>query len=291
MERTSQIRLAACVALSSLFLLSSCAKSEIPEFDPAFDSVRFPLRTAENSEPAGYNDVDRLFVLSHSFVLTPDAPSAEVELPVMLIGKASSADRQISAVPAEGSTAVQGTDFEILDARIPAGAIQGAIKLKLINSDRLTKEDLRLYLQLEASDDFQKAPADFARALILFGRSVPAPTFPDHIETYNKLIAGTPNARSSSMDYYSPAAMMAIVQALKWTDWDDQEKWGTDYNGENYGSYKYLPRYSYITRGDRYKAFVLTIKDYIAQYNVEHPGAPLVHDAGLLKGSPVEVRE
>lgn len=209
----------------------------------------------------------------------------------MLVGKTTEADRAIKVSVNKESTAAQGTDFEVVEGKIPAGKFQGYIKVKLLNTEKLKSGDLRVYLDLEENELFRKAPVDFGRALILFGINVPAPSYPAHIQSYNRLISGTSSANSTSMDYYSPKAMSVIVQALGWTDWDDAEKWGPYANGESLGSYKYLPRYAVINKNEQYKAYALKIRDYITKYNAEHPDKPLLHDAGALNGKPITARE
>ncbi len=73
-----------------------------------------------------------------------------IELSIKTMGRTSDVDRAVEVVTVTtgvrdggvqelGTTAVEGTDFEIVEAVIPAGKIDGVIKVKLINTDHLTQ--------------------------------------------------------------------------------------------------------------------------------------------------------
>lgn len=278
------------VLLLLVFSISGCKKSEIPEFDKAYSSVRFPVESHDNKEPAGYNDVDKLFVVSHSFVAMPDSPYFHVDIPVMLVGPTEDRDRIIPVEVLKDETTATAEEYQIVSAIMKAKEYQGKIRVKLVNVPRLKEEDLRIRLRLGSNDFFSGSVKNYGDAIVYFGTKVPAPTFTEHIYTYNRLIKGDENSYSSSLDYYSPEAMLVIVRALKWTDWDSKEVHGNDYNGDKYGKYKYLPRYGYVSQNNRALAIVKILEEYIQKYNREHPDAPLVHDDGKLKGQKIEAR-
>lgn len=96
---------------------------------------------------------------------------------------------------------------------------------------------------------------------------------------------------STSKACYSPNAMRAIVGATGWDDWDSYEVHGAKYNNPTkYKSYKYLPLYTWIYADNSYKGYAAKLKDWLKAYEESH-GAPLLHDAGSLKGKPVQARE
>ncbi len=275
------------VLLVSTMSIQGCKKSEIPEFNNQYASIRFPFF---DKEPSGYNDVDKVFVVSHSFVSIPDSLFSEIDVPVMLVGAPSESERPIKVEIVSDGTTASGEDYKIISASIPPKKERGAIRIKLMNSDRLKDEDLRVRLRLGSNDNFTASVKDFSEAVVFFGKKVPIPTNFEHIYTYNTLIKGAENPYSNTLEYYSPAAMNVIVQALGWTDWDNKEKRGNDFNGEKHGKYKYLPRYGYVSSNNRAGAFVKIIDEYIKKHDKEHPNAPLVHDDGKLKGKKIEAR-
>ncbi|MBR8729857.1 hypothetical protein IX332_001181 [Porphyromonas levii] len=284
------MRVYLCILFLLTFSISSCKKSEIPEFNKAYASVRFPIKSHDNKEPEGYNDGDKMFVVSHSFVATPDSPYTHVDIPVMLVGPTEDRDRTIPVEVLKDETSATAKEYEIVSAIIKSKEYQGKIRVKLINTPRLKEEDLKIRLKLGSNDFFSGSVRNFGDAVVYFGTKVPTPTYIEHIYTYNKLIKGDDNAYSTSLEYYSPEAMKVIVKALGWTDWDSKEKHGNDYNSDKYGKYKYLPRYGYISENNRALAIVKILNEYIQEYNKKHPNAPLVHDAGKLKGKKIEAR-
>ena len=105
------------------------------------------------------------------------------------------------------------------------------------------------------------------------------------------LIKGMRSFVSTSKACYSPNAMRAIVGATGWNDWDSYEVHGAKYNNPTtYKSYKYLPRYSWIYADNSYKGYAAKLKDWLKAYEESH-GEPLLHDAGSLKGKPVQARD
>lgn len=289
MNTNTIMRVYPCILFLLAFSISSCKKSEISEFNKAYASVRFPLKTHDNKEPGGYNDGDKMFVVSHSFVATPDSPYTHVDIPVMLVGPTEDRDRTIPVEVLKDETSATAKEYEIVSAIIKSKEYQGKIRVKLINTPRLKEEDLKIRLKLGSNDFFSGSVKDYGDATVYFGIKVPTPTYTEHIYTYNRLIKGD-NAYSSSLDYYSPEAMRVIVMALKWSDWDSKEQHGNEFNGESYGKYKYLPRYSVIAQGNKASAFAKILDDYIKKYNKENPDTPLVHDAGKLKGEKIVAR-
>jgi hypothetical protein len=126
--------------------------------------------------------------------------------------------------------------------------------------------------------------------MLSWNNAIPMPTNSNFIRTYNMLIKSSLSFISTSTSNYSPNALKAIVAALGWNDWDDYSVHGSKYNSPATGSYKYLPRYTWIYIDNSYKSYALKLADYINSYNTAHPEAPLRHDAGALKGQLIEAR-
>lgn len=79
-----------------------------------------------------------------------------VQIPVTLIGPSADFDRDISIriADAEGDTAVEGRDFEILSHSVPAGALGGYVEMKIKNLDEGVSR-LRTTLEIVANENFQ----------------------------------------------------------------------------------------------------------------------------------------
>ncbi len=283
------VLLIAC-GLVSLFTFS-CKEQEIPFYDKQYDAVRFPQRGEDNTEPIGYDKDNKVFVATHTFIKVSDDAVFDYKLPVELIGLVAEQDRKIAVSIDKARTLAPDDSYEIGEAFIPKGEREGHIMLKLKNSAALQTKVNTLVLKLEASSDLAQGPEDLIYAVISWSQMIPVPVHPDHIKTYNTLIKGESSSSSTSLDYFSPRALRLIVEVLGWDDWDDHKVHGmTDVNGVRYFKYKYLPRPDVISKGQKYKAYAQKLQKYLDDYNAQHPGEPILHDAGKLKGKPIEIR-
>lgn len=273
-----------------ILLLSGCVKSDIPFYEGKYNAVRFPEKLDDNTEPAGYDSENKIFKAHHSFIPMPDAKSFDYELPVQLIGLIADKDRDVAyTIEADGSKAPNGS-YEVLKSTIPAGKRAGAITLRLFNNPALHTDEYYLTITLKGSETLAAGPTEYIRAVLSWSMRIPAPIHLEHIKMYNALIDGSISWDSESSDYISPNALRVIVEALKWYDWDDEKKHGNNRNGARFHNYKYLPRLEIFNRGHQYKAYALTVADYIHAYNTQHPNTPLLHDAGINKGKPIKAR-
>ena len=274
-----------------IVVLFGCTDSEIPFYKERYNAVRFPEKTEDNTETPGYDSDNQLFKANHSFIENQEAESFDYELPIELIGLIADSDRDVSyEIQANRSKAPAGS-YKVLKSTIPAGKRSGAITIRLFNSPTLHSDEYYLAITLKGSEALAAGPPEYTRAILSWSMRIPAPVHPEHFKMYNALIDGHAVWNSKSEDYFSPNALRVIVNALKWYDWDDNKKHGNNRNGTRYYNYKYLPRLEIFSRGYQYKAYALTIADYIKTYNEKHPDAPLLHDAGMNKGKPIKARE
>lgn len=270
---------------------AACQQEKIPTFNSEYDSARFPEKQVENNEPNGYNYQMKQFLTTYSFITDPGASSHDFSIPVMLVGNVSDRDREVNCtIDAEKTTAAPDS-YKILQGKIPAGKIQGEIIVRLLNTENLKKEDVALCIKIVDSKDIHAGPDSHISALITWGNRLPAPEKWQLLITYNMLIEGAPTFNDSSNEYFSSAALGAIIKAFNWYDWDDKEVHGADHNSSFMQSYKYLPRYTIIEKGGAYKVWAKRLAAYIDEYNAQHPDKPLIHDAGLNAGKKVEARK
>jgi hypothetical protein len=269
---------------------TNCSKDDINYYQSSYNAVRFPGEFYL-IDAKGYDSDMSLFYASYSFIDNAFATSKEYDLPVILIGNKSNTDRTVAYTIDTKKTTAPAGSYEILKAVILADSIKGYIRVKLNNVEELQNATYELYLSLKASDSLNVGPNEYLQAVIQWNNMIPAPTNANHIRSYNMLIKSSLNFVSTSLANYSPRALKAIVNALGWDDWNDYSIHGIYYNNPTtYGGYKYLPRYNWIYSDNSYKSYALKLSDYIKAYNEAHPSAPLTHDAGALKGSPIEAR-
>lgn len=284
------------VVIMSGISMQSCSKQEIPYFKEADNSVRFPRAGEDNKEPAGYDEALGIFSVEHSFLRTPDLESFEYKLPVELIGVVSDKDLKVDYTVVEDATNAPESSYILGEGIIPAGKREGYISIMLKNSTELRSRRNVLTLKLKSSSDLKQGPEKVIYASISWSQMIPVPPIlkdrgTPFYRTYNILILGSDQADSKDLEYFSPRALKLIVEGLNWYDWDDMDAHGTNnFNGMIYNNYKYLPRINVLTIGGQYKIYAKKLNDYLVKYRNQHPEDPVLHDAGKLKGQPVEVR-
>lgn len=276
------------------FAAVSCSTDEIDTFMVQENAIRFPGVTGGvngDTYYGDYNSSDRAYYGSYSFIENPTAEWTEYLIPMNIIGTVSEKDRTVKVqVVAEETTAPQDA-YQIVDAVIPAGEREGFIRINIANTADLLKTSYQLKLTLQESPDFKLGPKEYLNAILMWNNILPAPTHRELKMTYNMLVNSKVAYSSSSIDYYSTSAHLAIVDALGWDDWGDAEAHpGQSNNASVDNFYNYLPRYRYIYTGEPYKAYAKKLDDYLKAYEAEH-GAPLLHDGGKLVGQPVQARQ
>lgn len=281
-------------ALGVLLALSSCSKDDISTYSEQEAGVRFLATKLSKAEDelggSAYSPSDQILYENYSFIDNPMDNSHEYDIPVALIGMTSKVDRKVGCEVLETSTAPEGS-YEIVEAVIPAGEMYGHIRVKVFNSEDLNSNTYELDLRIIDSEDLSAGPQAYVKAHFSWNSQIPEPPHNNLVRTYNMLIKGMSSYVSTSKACYSPNAMRAIVGATGWNDWDSYEVHGAKYNNPTfYKSYKYLPRYTWILADNSYKGYAAKLKDWLKAYEASH-GEPLLHDAGSLKGKPVQARE
>ncbi len=136
-----------CSFVTLMPLLASCSTDEIDTFDE-HNYLSFQKSA-----------------LSYTFAFSDESvKSVDFELPVTYAGRYNSNDLQFSLVAvADKSTAKEGTDFQMVDARqqvIKAGTNSGIGKVRLLRSTTLKDEPLKLVLAIAANDNFLPGVVD-----------------------------------------------------------------------------------------------------------------------------------
>lgn len=283
--RTKIIRYIIVVLAATLVV--SCQKSDIPTYDNTYDAIRFPVSNLLSSEDKGYDASAGVFRTSYSFIGDPFAEYVVYDIPLVLVGSQSQTDRKVNYQIDTGRSYSPPGSYEILESVVPADSHAGYIRIKLYNLEELDEEVYELYITLEESEGLSLIPAKYTSAVMTWHNNLPAPTLNTQIRTYNYLIVSPASYNSTSLPYFSPNALKAIVDAFGWNDWDDYEIHGPSYNSNGY---KYLPRSTVLSSNNSYKSYAAKLGAYIKAHNEAHPDAPLLHNAGEQKGEPIEAR-
>ena len=268
----------------------SCGEAAIPEFDAAFNSVRFAGVSGADPDYASYNSSDRLSYYNFSFIDVPDATEYVYDIPVYISGVVFDRDVTVNfEVDAENTSAPEGS-YEIVSAVIPAGKRIGALSIRIFRTPELMEQSYTLALHLLPSDELQTSDSRFLNTRFSWNCLIPFPPNNNYNRTYNLIIKSPVAETSTSAAYISANALLAIVAATGWDDWDTPENhpdWPS--TSGTYWTYKYLPHYAVVYTSGAYKAYSLKVSKYLEQYEREH-GEPLLHDSGTLIGQPVEAR-
>lgn len=279
-------------ALGTLMALASCSKDDIDTYSESEAGARFLTSemTVVESKMGGtnYSGSDDMYYDNYSFLDNQLASSYDCDITVVLIGKPAATDRTVG-YEIINSTAPEGS-YEIVESVIPADSIYGHIRVKLYNVEELCDSTYELTLRIVGNDQLAAGPKEYVTAHLTWNNQIPEPPVNNLVRTYNMLIKGMASFISTSKSCYSPNALRAIVAATGWNDWDDYSVHGVYYNNAtSYKGYKYLPRYQAIYADNSYKGYAAKVADWLAEYEKEH-GTKLLHDAGSLKGKPVEAR-
>lgn len=276
-------------ALGALMTLASCSKDDIDTYSEEQSAVRFmsDLVVSESTGAgSGYSSTDDMLYTNYSFIEEPLAESHEFDIPLTLIGKPSGTARTVS-YEVTASSAPEGT-YEITEAVIPADSIYGHIRVKMYNVAELNDSTYELTIKIRGNEQLAAGPKEYVTARLTWDNKIPTPTG-NYRRVYNTLIKSPlSNYFSTSMTYYSPNALRAIVSALG-DDWDDPTAHGYPASYQRVFANKYLPPYWLIASATFKNGFAAKVADWLANYEKEH-GTKLLHDAGGLKGQPVEAR-
>lgn len=168
MKNTSKIILS---LLAAVLLFGSCKEDKLLTYDRS-DNVYFrhkrwvsPNGIEHNTQltydginyaVVAYNVKEALDSITFSFArLDESITEATMIVPVTVVGDVADVDRKFGYKIRETSTAVEGVDYRILDAFIPAKKIHGGLVVEL-SREALNKEGSFLYIDLEliANENF-----------------------------------------------------------------------------------------------------------------------------------------
>lgn len=108
-----------------------------------------------------YNNTDK-DSLTYSFAIQDAAKTVDtIFIPLRILGDAVSSDRTVSySIREDQSINIDPNSFELLPAIIAANSFAGNIPIKVKRSEAIKTAEMRLWVELEPSDDFELGPKD-----------------------------------------------------------------------------------------------------------------------------------
>lgn len=213
-------------ALMSFLLLWSCDKQEIPMFDSDDAGIYFQKLTSYTlgGTTEYYGDsTDFSFANVNAYYT-----SYELSVSVLAMGKVADYDRPFKlVVDKEESTAVEGKDFEIdYDALvIKAKTSSSKISVRIIRTDRLLKEKLKIVLRLEENEHFKCYLETYKNTNLhtVIGEQVSGVR---HVFTFDELYSSPAFWENNAIPYFgewTPKKHQVVNQACGFTptDWSN----------------------------------------------------------------------
>ncbi|MCK0131698.1 DUF4843 domain-containing protein [Flavobacteriaceae bacterium F08102] len=176
------------------------------------------------------------------------------EVDVQIVGEAADVDRyfNVKVINDEKTTASE-SQYEIVEGIVKANEYQGKLYIKLFNSNDLDDKTVSIHLELVPSDDFVPGAIETNEFTVSWTNQIVIPSW----TYYRFFFVSTP----------STLAYRLIVETTGLTEFGRNE-------------YRDLGT-------DGATALATKFGDYVKQYNLEHPGNPLVHDDGALAGEEI----
>jgi hypothetical protein len=131
-----------------ILLTASCSNDKLPVYEDV-SRIYFSWATAL---PAYTRSDNQTISLGYD---NPVKSDSTIQIPVRLLGRLSDTDRPISAeVVRSESSAIPGEDIEILPSIIPAKSDSGNLTVRIINSEKLTKNQVLARIRLTPNEYF-----------------------------------------------------------------------------------------------------------------------------------------
>jgi hypothetical protein len=147
-----------------LVLTVSCSQDDYLRYDTDTASLRFVY--------SSYGNDSTVF----SFGLHPDVEEAVVEVPVQLIGLASSEAREVGVeVLTDQTTAVENRDYVIERSELDADSITGSLKVRVIKNSELDNGNKVVTVRLCSNSYFSAAPINYATFRIVVTNELAEP--------------------------------------------------------------------------------------------------------------------
>lgn len=145
----------------------SCKKSDIFPYEST-NKLWFTTVDPTNTN-IKINDVIRSF--SHY----PGKTELEVGFPINLIGQIPQTDMTYSVVPVDSLTTAVASEYEIVSPVFRAGRVVDTLTIKLIKSERMNLQNVKLTLCLVPDENFDQGYTDRIQAKVTFNNITTKP--------------------------------------------------------------------------------------------------------------------
>lgn len=135
----NRLKIASLALIAGASILSGgCSQDDLSTFAVKDSAVYFPSNN-----------------LSHSFIDTPEAEYADVEIKLNIIGPTADYDRPVAVEMNDETTTATAGQYTVLGGMVKAGATSGTVTVR-VNNDKqaLAQGDLALGLRLLGNDQF-----------------------------------------------------------------------------------------------------------------------------------------
>lgn len=135
----NRLKIASLALIAGASILSGgCSQDDLSTFAVKDSAVYFPSNN-----------------LSHSFIDTPEAEYADVEIKLNIIGPTADYDRPVAVEVNDETTTATAGQYTVLGGMVKAGATSGTVTVR-VNNDKqaLAQGDLALGLRLLGNDQF-----------------------------------------------------------------------------------------------------------------------------------------
>ncbi|MCF4100779.1 DUF4843 domain-containing protein [Gillisia sp. M10.2A] len=177
-----------------------------------------------------------------------------MEIPVRIMGNSTNYDRYFNVEIIQDSLSTASENlYEIQKGVVKAGEFDGKLYIIVYNSEELKNEEASLHLRFTNSDDFQAGNKEAVEYTVIWTDKVIVPNW----RWYSYFFTRTS----------STAAYRAVVESTGYTDF-------------TLNDYRALGPTGAQAVGTQFG-------DYVKQYNLDHPDAPLLHDDGDMAGEEI----
>lgn len=262
---------------------ASCQKDEISTFDITSAGVVFP-GSGDALVYKGYNSTDKTYYVNESFLNIPlGQDTYTIDFPVKVSGVAIDKDRVVNyTIDQENTTALPG-QYQITEAKIPAGEQYGHIRFVLTRDEALDTMAVKVAINLTNSDDLKVGSNEFSKGVLNWSNMLPMfPMSALYTRTYNMIVLSPLSKLATGVNYYSPNAHKAVLDALGW-EINYWPRYSNSLEDPNTGTTTLLG--AYYT-----DLYARKLQQFLDDYAVANGGERLKHNGGDGKGIAIQAR-
>ena len=153
--KMSKLYKSAFLGVVGLLSLAACSEKEFITYDGSKAGIYLQRvsTTTMSGAPISFSDSITISFASYA----GDIKEYKIGIPVCIMGNVAAVDRRFDLyVDKDKTTAIEGEDYAFSDTAcyIPAGKSKQTVYVKLLRSDHLAKETLRLIFSIRSNENF-----------------------------------------------------------------------------------------------------------------------------------------